>query len=153
MRHGFEWLCKSCGHSERTSGGELIKRLQTIGLLKRDKESGPDVAIQLVAAAADRFHCPQCGQSGFLPTAVSDDDEWGDPVKLCSACGQAIPPERLELFPASELCAACQQGIDRGTGPGQHDDYCNTCGERMVLKSGKRTGVVRYELVCPVCHR
>lgn len=149
----FEWLCNTCGYAERTNGAELIKRLQTIGLLKRDRESGPEVAIQLATTVADRFHCPKCGESGFLPAAVSDEDEWDAPVKLCSACGNAIPPERVELFPASELCAACQQAIDRGSGPGQHDDYCEICGERMVLKSCRRAGLVRYELVCPVCHR
>lgn len=28
---------------------------------------------------------------------------------LCSNCGQAIPPERLEIFPEAALCVDCQK--------------------------------------------
>jgi len=28
---------------------------------------------------------------------------------LCSNCGKAIPPERLEIFPEADLCVDCQK--------------------------------------------
>jgi DnaK suppressor protein len=31
----------------------------------------------------------------------------------CSACGTAIPYERLEVMPAAQCCVSCQSGRDR----------------------------------------
>jgi predicted RNA-binding Zn-ribbon protein involved in translation (DUF1610 family) len=121
-------------------------------MLKRDQQGGLDILLQLASAARLRLLCPVCGSGGldFEPEAG---DDWDTPAKACAACGAAIPAERLELFPDSDLCAACQQRVDRGQSPDQHDDYCPRCGARMTLRPRRGSGIAGYEMICPSCRR
>ncbi len=121
-------------------------------MLKRDDQGDLDFLLQLASAARLRLLCPACG-SGGLDFEPEPADDWGSGAKACAACGAAIPAERLELFPDSDLCAACQQQVDRGQSPDQHDDYCPRCGTRMTVRQRRGSGIAGYEMICPACRR
>ncbi|MEX2173645.1 MAG: TraR/DksA C4-type zinc finger protein [Pirellulaceae bacterium] len=143
--------CPHCNYEQRLDLAELVARLRSLGMLKRDELLAADFVLQLAAASRSRLFCAQCGSGGLRFEPAGDDDEWETPAKPCSACGSSIPIERLELFPESELCAACQQRIDRGQSPDRHDDFCPRCGTRMTVRQRRGSGIVGYEQVCPAC--
>lgn len=151
------WTCPRCGHQERTGADELVLRLQSLGMLRRgDKKALPRhelaIALELAQAASSQFKCPECNKFGLLPEAQEPlEDEWGA-SKPCASCGKPIPPERLELFPETDLCTACQQTLDQG-GKLSGDDYCPRCGTPMTTRLSGRAGVARYEQTCPACRR
>jgi len=145
--------CPHCDHRESLSEFDLQSRLRKLGMLKREDQRDIAYLLQLAQAARERLYCPACGSGGLTIEPVLEDDEWGTPVKPCSACGAMIPSERLELFPDSELCATCQQRVDRGQTPDQHDDFCPRCGTRMTVRQRRGSGIVGYEMICPACRR
>jgi DNA-directed RNA polymerase subunit RPC12/RpoP len=149
----FEAICVRCDNRERLDPLELIARLRKLGMLKRGDNADGQYLLQLAAAARDRLLCSACGGSGLSVQFAADRDEFESPSRPCAACGAAIPAERLELFPESELCAACQQRVDRGQSPDQHDDYCPRCGTRMVVRQRRGSGIAGYEMICPSCNR
>ena len=149
----IEWTCPYCGSQERLDAAELSARLRRLGMLKRDDQRDPVFLVQLAATQNPRLVCFSCGRGGVKVDLADDRDEWDLPTKPCAACGQPLPPERLELFPESELCAACQQRVDRGGSPDQHDDYCPRCGTRMVVRQRRGSGIAAYEMICPDCRR
>jgi len=132
---------------------ELQSRLRKLGMLKREDQRDLDLLLQLARAARERLFCPACGGGCLTVELAPAEDDWGMPAKPCAACGAIIPSERLELFPESELCAACQQRIDRGQTPDQHDDFCPHCGTRMTVRQRRGSGIAGYELICPACRR
>ncbi|MDX1948351.1 MAG: TraR/DksA C4-type zinc finger protein [Pirellulaceae bacterium] len=151
-RTEIECACVHCDWSERAGASQLAARLRGVGLLKRDDERDPAVLLELARAARTRLVCPDCGSAG-LAVSPCERDEWETPAKACAACGWAIPPERVELFPDADLCAACQKQVDSGDGPNAHDDFCPHCGERMVVRQQRGSGLSRYRQVCPACRR
>jgi predicted RNA-binding Zn-ribbon protein involved in translation (DUF1610 family) len=122
-------------------------------LVKPDSDVATDLLIELFRTSAGRFACPQCGKTALAatPSEPLDDEAWGEPRK-CESCGAPIPSERLEVFPETRLCVACQNRDDRGelTGP---PEYCPHCGSVMVLKRSSGTGITRYIMSCPACRR
>ena len=71
-------------------------------------------------------------------------------ARRCDDCGQAIPRERLELFPQSRLCVACQSRDEKGERPVEVE-YCPRCGSAMELAPSRTSGITRYRLVCRSC--
>jgi predicted RNA-binding Zn-ribbon protein involved in translation (DUF1610 family) len=147
------WNCPYCGSQERIDAAELSARLRKLGMLKRDDQRDRDFLISLAASQSARLTCSQCGRGGVKVETADNRDEWELPSRPCVACGEPIAPERLELFPQSELCAACQQRVDRGQSPDQHDDYCPRCGARMTIRQKRGSGIAAYEMICPDCRR
>ena len=147
------WRCPHCAANERLSVRELASRLRVLGMLRREDERDAEFLLQLARAAAPKLICSACGCGGVKIDPADNRDEWTRPAKPCAACGATIPPERLELFPESDLCAACQQRVDRGQSPDQHDDFCPRCGSRMVVRERRGGGIAGYELICPDCRR
>ena len=148
--------CAYCGHTEQLSQGQVVDRLRGLGMLKRenrgDTKGDANLLLQLADAARQQLTCSQCGKGG-LRIELASDDGWDAPSKACAACGAAIPPERAELFPNSDLCAACQSRVEQGQSPDKHDEFCPRCGSRMIAAQRGRAGVSRYEMVCPDCRR
>jgi predicted RNA-binding Zn-ribbon protein involved in translation (DUF1610 family) len=147
------WLCPYCGFEERLDAAQLSARLRTLGMLKRDDQRDLAFLIALAGAQSRQLTCNHCGRGGIKVEVADEANEWDRPTKPCAACGRPIPPERLELFPDSELCAACQQRVERGQTPDQHDDYCPRCGARMVVRQKRGSGLAGYEMICPDCRR
>ncbi len=122
-------------------------------LIKPTSDIATDLLLELFRTSAGRFACPQCGEAALVatPSEPLDDEAWGEPRK-CESCGAPIPPERLEVFPDTRLCVACQNLDERGelTGPAE---YCPHCGSVMVLKRASGSGITRYVMTCPACRR
>lgn len=149
----LRWKCPACSHSEETPQDALFQRLRGQGLLRRveTKEAKDlDYLLQLAGSVRDKFTCPRCGSGGFLPERASAEEaaaHWGDQRK-CSRCHSLISPERLEVFPDTTLCPACQRNEERGDSGSE--DYCPRCGTPRQLRQ-RRGGIAAYELVCPSC--
>ena len=147
--------CPACRHTESSDSERLILRLQGAGLLKRasrDERKDLDYLLALARTVVDKWPCPACGAGGLTVEEIdgpADDFEVGQP---CAACGQMIPAERMELFPDTTLCTACQSIVDRGGTP-DTQEYCPRCGSLMQIRAGRSSGVARYALVCTQCRR
>lgn len=128
-------------------------RLRDIGMLRRDDGRDLSLLLELARSKTADLTCPSCESPGFLPKESSGDDfdDAVPPPRPCMACGKVIPPERVALYPESELCAACQQKIDEG-GSLSGDDYCDRCGTPLVVRKTS-AGVTRYQQYCPQCRR
>lgn len=148
------WRCHVCQHGEQSGSETLIARLQSAGLLKRatrEERSDLDYLLALAETACQRWHCPDCGASGFTVAEKDTSDDFGG-GKPCAACGKLIPAERIEVFPETSLCTSCQSTVDRGGIP-DTEEYCSRCGTRMQIRAAGGSGVSRYALVCPQCRR
>jgi predicted RNA-binding Zn-ribbon protein involved in translation (DUF1610 family) len=114
-----------------------------------DLETG--VLVELFRVSAGKFSCPQCGGAGLIakPSEPLDDEAWGE-TRKCESCGAPIPPERLEVFPGTRLCVACQNRDERGelSGPAE---YCPRCGSIMELSQSRGSGITRYIMTCRAC--
>ena len=155
MSAGFHrWTCPACKYAEESSRDALVSRLRNAGLLKRvQTEDAGDAAylLELARCVADRIDCPSCGTSGFQPQLADEvEEDWGD-ARKCESCRGVIPAERLEVFPDSRLCMACQRKVDAGGNTGV-PEYCPRCGTPMQVRQA-RGGVARYEVICPECRR
>jgi predicted RNA-binding Zn-ribbon protein involved in translation (DUF1610 family) len=147
--------CRACRHTEPSDRDNLISRLQGAGLLKRaTRQERKDLPYLLALArtVSDQWLCPACGAAGLTldeADGPADDFEAGQP---CAACGKMIPAERMELFPDTTLCTACQSIVDSGGTP-DTQEYCPRCGSLMQIRAGRASGVAHYALVCPHCRR
>lgn len=148
----LKWLCSACGREEQSGRRELIVRLRELGMLRRDDGRDIGLLLELARSKSAEMKCPACDASGYLPQETSGDDfDDAPPPRPCLACGTTIPAERVELFPESDLCARCQEKVDRGEAL-SGDDFCDRCGTPLVVRKTS-SGVTRYQQVCPQCRR
>ncbi len=103
---------------------------------------------ELFVSTAERFKCANCEHVGLQVTDAHDDDlgDWGEAI-ACKGCRKPIPPERLEIFPGTTLCATCQQKDDSGAN--DEPEYCPRCGDIMSVQL--KSGTSRYVMSCPGC--
>lgn len=144
----MELTCPSCSKVERCQYAQMLARLQGVGVMRRSKDPEPTLVRELFESTADRFVCSNCGHPGLVVRVAQDDDwaDWDDAVS-CRDCRKPIPPERLEIFPGTKLCAACQQKDDSGAN--DEPEYCPRCGDIMSVRL--KSGTSRYVMSCPSC--
>ena len=153
----LRWKCPACSHCEETPQDALYQRLRGAGLLRRvkaDEAKDLDFLLELARSVKAQLTCPDCGSGNYLPELPGDDAvfDWGDQRK-CARCKATISAERLEVFPETTLCAACQQKdecADAGSAEFS-EEYCPRCGTPMQVRQRRGRGVAAYELVCPGC--
>lgn len=150
MSTEFELSCRHCSWTQLCGTGAMIPWLQRSGVLRRESDSDLEVLTELFRTSAGKFTCPECGKVGLAAQEVDEenDEDWGF-ARACEVCKRPIPRERLEIFPDTRLCVACQSGEERGA-PSADVEYCPKCGSVMALKQ-VRGGVTRYSMQCPVC--
>ncbi len=152
MAQHWEADCPNCGAN---SAPELIQRiawLRGIGMLRQEAKPDPALVDELFRTSAEQFTCSQCRGRGLRVRLIDDNDEdWGM-ARRCEDCGQAIPRERLELFPQTRLCVACQSRDEKGQRPAEVE-YCPRCGGVLTLEPSRSSGITRYRLVCRGCGR
>jgi RNA polymerase-binding transcription factor DksA len=148
----IELLCPHCGTREQLDEQTLLTRLQSEGMLRREKEPSWDLAVQLLRSRVDEFSCRDCYANGLRieDRDHSRADDWDD-VRRCERCSEPIPSERLEVFPDSKLCSACQRKSEQGDS-GEAAEFCSHCGAILTLQQSRR-GLVHYVMRCPECGR
>lgn len=151
MSDFFQLRCPDCSSATTVTKADLVTRLQDAGMLRRAENTDAEFVLALFTDVAKTMCCEQCGRAGLVVEfATSDDDDW-DEAENCSACGQPIPPERLELFPDATHCAACQsQGRDVEE---DEPEFCPKCGALMVMRQSSSGGITRYVMACSECRR
>jgi len=149
----LELHCSGCGWRLVCGPADMAKRLQRIKLLRRDSQPEADVLRELFVTAGPKLPCDACGSVGLIinPSAELANEDWGE-ARACEGCGRPIPPERLEVFPDTRLCVACQSGDERGK-PVDAPEYCPRCGAIMTLRQQRGAGLARYVMVCSECRR
>ena len=130
---------------------ELLDRLRASGLLRRAIDPEPEMLLELAKNASKSWSCEACQGQGLVFRTVQDDPGTWDDVHLCEACRKVIPPERVELFPQSTLCASCQRIVESGQSPVA--EYCEKCGSILQIRTTKSAGIARYTMYCPACRR
>ena len=147
----LELSCPCCQWSQPCGFEAMIGWLRDIGGLRRESHPDPELVEELFERSSDRFTCPECESVGLRAApSTFDDAEWSA-IPPCEICGVPIPPERLEIFPQTTMCAPCQQKADRGE-TFEEPNYCPHCGSIMAM-SQSRTGIARYEMKCPDCRK
>ena len=89
--------------------------LRRIGMFRREAQPTPDVLNELFVRSAPRLICSQCHESGLEVRSASE-DVCGETLVAAPDAELSIPWERLELFPDTELCTACQQKTEQAGG-------------------------------------
>ena len=128
----------------------MVQRLRHVGMLLREAEPDEPIVDALAGEVVSQFSCCKCEQTGleFCEDPFGD-DAWPE-AKACVACGEIIPSERIELFPAVERCATCQSAAESGNPVGNDREFCPRCGD--VMKMRMRHGrVAKYEMHCAGC--
>jgi DNA-directed RNA polymerase subunit M/transcription elongation factor TFIIS len=148
----LRWHCPACSHTEETPKDALYQRLRGVGLLRRveaEEAKDLDYLLQLAGSVKDKLTCPSCGVTGYQPQLADDvETDWGE-QRTCAQCKTTISPERLEVFPDTTLCPACQKKAEKGeTG---EVEYCSRCGTPMQVRQRRGRGIAAYELACPSC--
>ena len=146
--------CTACGRAEECDQARIERRLREGGLLKRNPHPSRDELRELIFGVAARLACPQCGHVGLsVEKSPEPQSDW-QAAPRCQQCGQLIDPERLEVFPDTRTCVACQRSSDRGASSDQ-PEYCPRCGSLMEVRQTRGAGITRYALVCssPACRR
>jgi len=146
----LELRCGQCGFCAVCDVSEMLRWLHSVGMLRREKKPPVDLIEELFLSTAGRFACPQCSAVGLSAGPPQEDEADWDQSPPCEACGKPIPPERLEVFPDTRLCAACKQ-TDEQQGPVEEPEYCPHCGAVMTLQKSRGAGISRYVMTCPEC--
>jgi hypothetical protein len=149
----YELICSACGAREVIGPLQMLERLSAARLLKPTNEPDWEIVCELFRSCANVRLCVQCGSGAVAlePYVDVQDDDWGE-VRGCERCGATIPPERLEVFPDTRLCVACQGQRDRGAEEGE-PEYCPRCGAIMRLQLSRAAGLSRYVMRCDACRR
>lgn len=148
----MQLTCDNCSEVSICGPAEVVSRLRSAGMFRREKEPDQILIAELLRHAADRLICAQCGHKGLSVAPLEDelsDEAWGA-VRSCGSCGKPIPSERVELFPNVTLCVECQRVEEAGGGAGE-EEYCLKCGAVMTLRRRSGRGITGYEMRCPEC--
>ncbi len=150
----MELTCPGCSWNETCGGEDMLDWLRRVGMLRRAKDPGYALVRELFVSSAGRFSCPECGRAGLAVEIASPeeaDDDWGE-GRLCGACQKPIPPERLEIFPDAEYCAACQDAASDADAS-EEPEFCPKCGAMMTLRTSRSGGITRYVMACTECRK
>ena len=149
MNHVASLACRQCSWTTLCSDLDIVAWLQRHGRLRRAEQPEADLTQEMFRVTADRFACPACGAVGLAVGDPDEADEW-ESGRACDVCRQVIPPERLEVFPDTRVCAQCKDAEETGQST-EEPEYCPRCGAIMQLRSARGSGISRYQLVCPEC--
>jgi len=155
MSAASEWIRLTCPHCRASlmhGLPEMLQRLQSLGMLRREKQPEPGLVMELFRSSVSRMPCGECGRTGLMFASDEDEDEvWGG-GRRCEACDQLIPRERVQLLPSVKLCVACQGKQESGAAIGPAE-YCPRCGSVMQLKLRSGGGLTGYRQYCPECRK
>jgi len=149
--------CRQCGWQTICGETEIVRRLRSLGLLRRSTDPPKEMVRELLVANVSRLVCDQCQAAALVfsePTETDNnqEDDWQQAI-VCEVCRKPIPPERVEVFPNAKRCAPCQDAADRGAEPDE-PEFCEKCGSLVELRVSRGGGITRYKRFCtgsPAC--
>ena len=149
--------CRECGWRTVCGSVDAAARLRLVGVLRRESDPDDATLAELLPEAAKRMTCPGCKRIGLAVADAEEvanaDDDWQAAV-LCEKCRKPIPPERLEVFPDSKRCVACQSQAESGEPEEDEPEFCPRCGALVELRVSRGAGLTRYKRFCtgvPAC--
>jgi transcription elongation factor Elf1 len=145
----LELYCPGCRIAEPCLLPTMSARLRAVGKLRREAQPARQLVRELFRQSADRFACASCGHVGLVVRAASQEN-WPE-ARRCEECGQPIASERIEALPHVTRCARCENQTERTTGSASEREFCPRCGEVLVLRLSRDTGISRYTQSCPRC--
>ncbi|MGL4513416.1 MAG: TraR/DksA family transcriptional regulator [Lacipirellulaceae bacterium] len=141
--------CNDCGWRTVCGADDVATRLRLVGHLRRDAAPGEGLLAALLDESAGMMTCPTCKRVGLVVGDASLDveaDDWQAAV-LCDGCRKPIDPERLEVFPGTKRCVACQAKRESGEDDSE-PEFCKRCGSLLELRVSRGGGITRYRLFC-----
>ncbi len=128
-----------------------------MGVLRRENDPDDATLAELLPEAAKRMTCPGCKRIGLATFDAEEandaNDDWQAAV-LCEKCRKPIATERLEVFPDSRRCVACQSKAESGEAEEDEPEFCPRCGALIELRVSRAGGLTRYKRFCtgvPAC--
>ena len=149
MPSELELVCSQCQEVELCGPAQMLARLRSLSLLRRDAQPDPAVLTELFRCSASKFACHACDHQG-LTVREAAPENWGQ-ARVCEVCSVRIPAERLELFPDANRCARCEAAAEKDQL--QDREFCAKCGEVLRPRLRTGSGISRYEMTCPRCRR
>lgn len=163
--NSFSARCSSCGKRNSVTLDELTQAVRSMGHLRRSAEPSAELVLELCRDTPLNITCWSCGATGLSlgnssnEAAIDDEDEfdgWPDEasprLKRCEQCGEAIDPDRLEIFPDSKFCTGCQRKDEQGA-LNSDAGFCEFCGGRVQVSGRGGSGLAGYRLTCQDCGR
>ena len=149
MTDELELVCPACGATELCGTPQMLARLRSISVLRREAKPEADLLIELFRCSVGKFTCHACDAVG-LTARVPDPLEWNATHK-CIDCSAPIPKERLEIVPNAQRCVICETKSHSDSNEAR--EFCNNCGEVLILRLRPGAGIAKYEMSCPKCRR
>ena len=101
--------CPACGWQRPCGVEEMLRRLRTLGMLRREAQPHPTLILELLQSQSSSLTCDECQEVGLLLEDADDDFDDSGAGRLCEMCGRPLAAERLQLYPDARRCAACEQ--------------------------------------------
>lgn len=142
--------CPACGWATVSGAEDAAARLRLVGVLRREGDPDEVMLAELLPGAAERMTCPGCKRIGLAVSEAdepADADDW-QAARLCEACREPIPPERLEVFPDAKRCVGCQGKSEAGVDDADEPEFCPKCGSLVELRVSSARGLTRYRRFC-----
>src|SRR5687767_1277978 len=142
MSDELELICPACQATELCGPSQMLARLRSISVLRREAKPEAALLVELFRCSAGKFACHSCEAIGLTVRKPSL-AEWNQ-ARICCDCSALIPNERLEIFPNAQRCAACESKSQSES----HDqrEFCRVCGEVLVLRLRPGAGIAKYEM-------
>ncbi len=101
----------------RDAGPHKLDPNRTDDIGKRDEDHQPlNEMLQVIASNRNKNRAGDLRRiEAALARIERDPEDYG----LCVECEEPIPPRRLELMPAVELCVRCQAAQEEGPAAGR----------------------------------
>lgn len=161
--------CPHCHQSRPWTKADRLVWLQQSGFLRKHKDPADDIVSEMFRLKLQELPCPNCQKTGVRVVtqvqAVEEDDEQWDTaatavasdelVRFCIDCREQIDPDRVELFPETTRCVACQRKFESGEASGRSesfsaDDLCPRCGD-FLQTHRNRSSRTAYRVQCGSC--
>ena len=161
--------CPHCQHTRPWTAADRLAWMQQAGYLRRQKDPANDIVAEMFRLKLSELPCPNCQRPGSKIVAnvqaIEDDDSQWDTaapaaesttaVRYCSDCREQIDPDRLEFFPETTRCVACQRKQENGESTGNNasfteDDLCPRCGDFLQTRRN-RSSLTPYRVQCGNC--
>lgn len=147
----IELRCAACGYRESIPFEALVEQIRRVGHLRKTAQPSRELVLELARTTPPPFACPRCGahSPARMPGETGEPEEQWELTRRCQSCRRDIDPDRLEIFPSTTLCTACQAKSE--SGDNAEYGFCERCGGRLTMAGRSGSGLAGYQLKCSDC--